>query len=84
MDTINLTVSAELARRLNDLAVKSMKSPDTVMSDALEAWVNDQEIKTKLTLEALEDVERGDFVSHKDMLDWVNQLTEPSIDGDRK
>ncbi|MEI8093285.1 MAG: hypothetical protein WCG80_03670 [Spirochaetales bacterium] len=44
------------------------------MDQALAAWVDLEEEKTRLTLEALKDVDEGRVVEHADVLAWAESL----------
>jgi len=71
---ISAHVPAPLAAKLDTLAERLERSPGWVMKQALAAWVEREEERHRLTLEALADVDAGRGVSHEQVKDWAANL----------
>ena len=65
---------AGLADKLDALAARSERSRGWIMRQALAAWVDQEEERHKLTLEALESVDAGRVIDHQSVLAWVDSL----------
>jgi predicted transcriptional regulator len=68
----------ELAAKLDAIAERRDRSRGWIMKQALSAWVDQEEQRYRLTLEALADVDAGRTVDHDDVEKWVD-----SLDSDR-
>ena len=44
------------------------------VSDALAAWIDQEEARRRLTLEAMADVDAGRVIDHQTVLAWANSL----------
>ncbi len=66
---------AELAERLDDFAGKSDRSRGWVMKEALLSYIEWEEEKDRLTLEALAEAEQAGFIPHEEILDWAHSLS---------
>jgi predicted transcriptional regulator len=71
-------VPTELAAKLDAIAVRRDRSRGWLMKQALSAWVEQEEQRYRLTLEALADVDAGQAIDHDDVEKWVD-----SLDSDR-
>ncbi|HEY6816712.1 MAG TPA: ribbon-helix-helix domain-containing protein [Croceibacterium sp.] len=65
---------AGLADKLDALAARSERSRGWIMKQALAAWVDQEEERHKLTLEALASVDAGRVIDHQSVLAWVDSL----------
>lgn len=76
MDTKVLTahVPLALARKVDKLAEKLERSRGWVVKQALSAWVEQEEERHRLTLEALADVDSGRVIDHQAVQAWANSL----------
>jgi predicted transcriptional regulator len=68
----------ELAAKVDAIAARRDRSRGWIMKQALSAWVEQEEQRYRLTLEALADVDAGRTVDHDDVEKWVD-----SLDSDR-
>lgn len=75
-DTKVLTahVPVDLAARVDAVAAQMDRSRGWVIKQALAAWVDQEEERHRLTLEALEDVDAGRTIAHQDVLAWADSL----------
>jgi predicted transcriptional regulator len=67
-------VPLELAAKLDAIAERRDRSRGWIMKQALSAWVDQEELRYRLTLEALADVDAGRTVDHDDVEKWVDSL----------
>ena len=79
MDTKVLTahVPLPLALRVDELAARLERSRGWVMRQALSAWVDLEDERRRLTLEAMADVDAGHVIDHTAILAWAASLSEP-------
>jgi predicted transcriptional regulator len=76
MQTKALTadIPAPLADKLDELAKRLERPQQWIVEQALAAWVELQEERHRLTLEALADVEEGRLLDHEAVQAWVDSL----------
>ncbi len=67
-------VPIELSERVDYLAVRLDRSRGWVVKQALAAWVDQEEERTRLTEEALADVDQSALITHVEMLAWAESL----------
>jgi predicted transcriptional regulator len=67
-------VPLPLAEQIDRLAERFDRSRGWIMKQALEAWVEQEEERSRLTREAIADVENGQFVDHEAVLAWSASL----------
>ena len=76
MNTKVLTahVPLSLAEKVDKIAARLERSRGWVVKQALAAWVDQEEERRRLTLEALADVDVGHVIDHQAVQAWVNSL----------
>lgn len=82
MDTKVLTahVPLQLADKVDRLAASLERPRGWVVKEALLAWVEQEERRHEMTLEALESIDAGLSVPHEDVVNWARRLgTEDSV-----
>jgi predicted transcriptional regulator len=67
-------VPLELAQKVDAIAERRDRSRGWIMKQALSAWVEQEEQRYRLTLEALADVDAGRTVDHDAVEQWVDSL----------
>jgi predicted transcriptional regulator len=67
-------VPMELAAKVDAIAARRDRSRGWIMKQALSAWVEQEEQRYRLTLEALADVDAGRTVDHDNVEKWVESL----------
>lgn len=77
MDTKVLTahVPLPLAEKVDQLAARLERSRGWVMKQALTAWVDQEEERRRLTLEAIADVDAGRVIDHQAVQAWAASLS---------
>jgi len=76
-DTKVLTahVPLPLAEKVDQLAAKLERSRGWVVKQALAAWVDQEEERSRLTREALVDVDAGQVIDHQVLQAWADSLS---------
>ncbi|MDT3418447.1 putative transcriptional regulator [Pseudomonas protegens] len=68
-------IPLDLADKVDQLASRLERSRAWVVKQALVAWVDQEEERCRLTLEALADVDAGRVVDHQSVLAWAQSLS---------
>ena len=64
-----------LAEKVDQLAARLERSRGWIMKQALSAWIEQEEERTRLTREALADVDAGHVIDHKAVQAWADSLS---------
>ena len=67
-------VPLELADKVDAMATRLERSRGWVMKQALAAWVDLEEERHRMTLEALVDVDAGRVIDHQAIQAWADSL----------
>ena len=70
---ITANVPAELASRLDKIALRIDRSKSWIVRQALSEWLAEEQRRYELTLEALENVDRGSTIPQEEVLARVKQ-----------
>ena len=81
MTTVNTKVLTAhiplpLADQIEAHANRLERSKGWIIKEALADWVDREEERDRLTQEALLDIDRGLFVSHEEVEDWLKDLNK--------
>jgi len=68
-------VPVPLANKIDDLAQRLERSKAWIIKQALTAWVNQEEERRRLTLEAMADVDNDNIIDHSSVQAWAESLT---------
>lgn len=63
-----------LADKVDQLAIRLERSRGWIIKQALSAWIDQEEERTRLTLEALADVDAGNVINHQAVQAWADSL----------
>jgi predicted transcriptional regulator len=76
METKVLTahVPLPLAEKVDQLATRLERSRGWIVKQALAAWIDQEEERRRLTLEALSDVDIGRVIDHQAVQAWADSL----------
>ncbi|MFD2058916.1 CopG family ribbon-helix-helix protein [Mesorhizobium calcicola] len=76
MDTKVITahVPLLLAQKVDQLAARLERPRGWIVKQALAAWVDQEEERRQLTLEALADVDAGRVIDHQAVQAWADSL----------
>ena len=72
---ITAHVPLPLAEKVDQMAARLERSRGWVVKQALAAWVDLEEERSRLTLEALADVDAGEVIDHQSVLAWAESLS---------
>lgn len=77
MDTKVVTahIPLDLAAKVDAAAVRIERSRGWIVKQALAAWVNEEDERHRMTLEALAEVDAGRLISDEAMAAWVDSLS---------
>jgi predicted transcriptional regulator len=64
-----------LAEKVDRLAARLERSRGWIVKQALAAWIDQEEERTRLTHEALADVDAGRVIDHQAVQAWADSLT---------
>ena len=70
-------VPLPLAEKIEQMAVRLERSRGWIMRQALSAWIDQEEERSRLTREAMADVDTGHVISHQSVQAWVDSLGTP-------
>ena len=74
MKVMTAHVPLGLAQKVEAMATRLERSRGWVMKQALAAWVDLEEDRHRMTLEALADVDAGRVIDHRAILAWAESL----------
>ena len=67
-------VPADLADKVDRMAARLDRSRGWIVKQALAAWVDLEDERHAMTLEALADVDAGRLIDHRDIVAWADSL----------
>ena len=67
-------VPLPLAEKIDQMAARLERSRGWIMKQALSAWLDQEEERSRLTREALADVDVGSVIDHQAVQAWANRL----------
>jgi predicted transcriptional regulator len=67
-------VPVPLAEKVDQLATRLERSRGWIVRQALSAWVEQEDERHRLTLEALADVDVGHVIDHQSVQAWADSL----------
>jgi predicted transcriptional regulator len=68
-------VPIPLAEKVDQLAARLERSRGWIVKQALSAWIEQEEDRTRLTREALADVDAGHVIDHQAVRAWADSLS---------
>ncbi len=74
MRVLTADIPAVLAEKLKTMAVDREQSPDRIVQQALAAWIDEEEERYLLTLEAIAHADAGLVVEHAEVVAWLESL----------
>ena len=73
-------VPLPLAEKVDELAVRLERSRGWIVKQALAAWIDQEEERRRLTLEAMADVDSGQVIDHQAVQAWAASLSTDAPD----
>lgn len=67
-------VPLQLAEKVDQMAARLDRSRGWIMKQALSAWIEQEEERSRLTREALADVDAGRVIDHQAVQAWADSL----------
>jgi len=68
-------VPLPLAKKVDQLSARLERSRGWIVKQALAAWIDQEEERRRLTLEALADVDAGSVIDHGAVQVWAESLS---------
>jgi len=68
-------VPLQLAEKVDLLAARLERSRGWIVKQALAGWIDQEEERSRLTREALADVEAGQVIDHQSVQAWADSLS---------
>lgn len=77
MNTKVLTahVPIPLADKVDQIAARMDRSRGWIVKQALSAWVDQEEERRRMTIEAMADVQSGHVIDHQSVQAWADSLS---------
>ncbi len=67
-------IPLQLATQVDQMAARLERSRGWIVKQALIAWIDQEEERRQLTLEALADVDSGHVINHQALQQWADSL----------
>lgn len=67
-------VPESLAEKVDELAARTERSRGWIIKQALSAYIEEEEERRRLTMEALADVDAGRVINHQAVQAWAESL----------
>ena len=67
-------VPLPLAEKVDQMAARLERSRGWIMKQALTAWIEQEEERRRLTIEAMADVDAGQVIDHQSVQAWADSL----------
>lgn len=64
-----------LAEKVDQMAARLERSRGWIMKQALSAWIEQEEERTRMTRDALADVDAGHVLDHQTVQAWADSLS---------
>ena len=73
--SVTAHVPVDLAVRVDEIAERLERSKNWIVKQALSAWLDQEEERSRLTREALADVDDGRVIDHQAVQAWAESLS---------
>ncbi|MEH6499585.1 MAG: ribbon-helix-helix domain-containing protein [Pseudoalteromonas distincta] len=73
--TVTAHVPVELAARVDEIAERLERSKNWIVKQALSDWLDQEEERSRLTREAMSDVDAGRVIDHQTVQAWAESLS---------
>ena len=67
-------IPLQMAEKIDQVALRLERSRGWIMKQALSAWIDQEEERSRLTREALADVDSGQVIDHQSVQAWAGSL----------
>ncbi|MDB6143621.1 MAG: CopG family transcriptional regulator [Pseudomonas sp.] len=76
--SVTAHVPVDLAERIDEIAERLERSKNWIVKQALSAWLDQEDERSRLTREALADVDAGRVIDHQAVQAWADSLSTDS------
>jgi predicted transcriptional regulator len=67
-------VPIPLIEKVDQIAARMERSRGWIVKQALSAWVDQEELRRRMTLDAMADVDAGQVIDHQSVQAWAESL----------
>lgn len=67
-------VPIPLVEKVDQIAARMERSRGWIVKQALSAWVDQEELRRRMTLDAMADVDAGQVIDHQAVQAWADSL----------
>jgi predicted transcriptional regulator len=71
-------IPLDLAEKVDALAERLERPRGWIVKKALAAWIEEDELRDRLTREAMEEARQGLGIDHADVVAWADSLGSPN------
>lgn len=71
---ITAHISVPMVEKIDQIAARLERPRGWIIKQALSAWIDQEEERRRLTLEALADVEKGQVIDHQAVQAWADSF----------
>jgi predicted transcriptional regulator len=71
-------IPIELAEKVDALAERLERPRGWIVKKALAAWIEEEELRDRLTREAIAEADAGQLIDHEDVKAWAASLSTPN------
>ena len=68
-------VPIPLVDKVDQIAARMERSRGWIVKQALSAWVDQEELRRRMTLDAMADVDAGQVIDHQSVQAWADSLS---------
>ena len=68
-------VPVPLIEKVDSIAARMERSRGWIVKQALSAWVDQEELRHRMTLDAMADVDEGHVIDHQSVQAWADSLS---------
>jgi predicted transcriptional regulator len=68
-------VPIPLVEKVDQIAARMERSRGWIVKQALSAWVDQEELRRRMTLDAMTDVDAGQVIDHQSVQAWADSLS---------
>jgi predicted transcriptional regulator len=72
--SVTAHIPEALAQKIDVMAARQGRSKDWIVKQALSAWIDQEEERSRLTREALAEVDAGRVMDHQAVQAWADSL----------
>lgn len=72
--TVTAHIPSELAAKIDEAAMRLERPRGWIVKQALQAWISLEEKRHQMTVDALIEADKGEFIDHCQIEKWADSL----------